>query len=390
MALPFIYNVRNLAVRKLSSTLTFLVIAVVVFVLAVLLSFAAGIRASLAATGSPRNVIALAAGATAESTSVIFPEQVTRLYQTPGIARDSTGRLLLSEELCVQTSIPRRTADRALANVAIRGVDDAAFTLHDRVRLVEGEMLQPGQLQLLVGQAARDRYAHLNIGDSVELGRLANRPFKVVGVFESGGSALDSEVWAPRTSLSDAYQRPQISSVLIRIDHSATLSAAIDYITGPSVALSGKTETDYYEDLAEKTREIVKLATVLIGIMAVGATFAVANTMYSAVDGRRREIAMLRTLGFERPAILGTIITESLILCGAGCAVGLAASFFVSGSQKDFLSDSTWTVLAYELKVTPGICAIATITAITVGLAGAIAPALRAAGMNLLEALRKA
>lgn len=390
MRLPFIYSVRNLAVRKLSSTLTFLVIAVVVFVLAVLLSFAAGIRVSLAATGSPRNVIALAAGATAESTSVIFPDQVARLYQTPGIARDAAGRLLLSEELCVQTSIPRRSADRALANVAIRGVDDVAFALHERVRLIEGELPHAGQLQLLVGKAARDRYANLNIGDSVELGRLANRPFKVVGVFESGGSALESELWAPRTSLSDAYQRQQISSALIRIDDAASPSAAIGYIAGPTVALAAKTETEYYEDLAEKTREIVTLATVLIGIMAVGATFAVANTMYSAVDGRRREIAMLRTLGFERPAILGTIITESLLLCAAGCAVGLGASFFVSGSRKDFLSDATWTVLAYELKVTPAICAIALITAITVGLAGAIAPALRAGRMNLLEALRKA
>lgn len=376
--------------RKLSTLLTFSVIAIVIFVLSVLLSFAAGIQASLVATGSPQNILVLARGATSESTSLIFSDQVANLVQTPGIARDDQGQLLISPETCVQTSTPRRDATSSLANVAVRGVEDTAFGVHPEVRLVEGTRCEPGTLQIVVGKAARDRYAQLDLNGELAMGRLGNRTFKVVGVFEANGGALESEIWVPRTILADVFQRPMISSVVLRLADPSMAAQAISYIQGPTVDLEAKLETDYYEELTSKTREIVVLTSILIGIMAIGATFAVANTMFAAVDGRRREIAMLRTIGFSRAAIITSFMTESLLICFFGCAVGLGASLFVSGSKKDFLSDTTWTVLAYELKVTPTTFLIALCLGTTVGIIGALLPALRASRTKILEALRKA
>lgn len=389
MALPLSYNWRNLFVRKLSTGLTFLLVAVVVFVLAVLLSFALGIRASLAATGSPKNIIALKPGSTAESTSIIPPDEINRLVQVPGVARDASGNLLISYEICVQTTLPR--GDGTPAMVAVRGIDPGvAFDLHEEVRLVEGRRPEQGVAELAVGKAAQQRFASLKMGDEILMGRLGNRTFRVVGVFEARGGSFESEIWAPRTVIADVYNRRVNSSAVLRLEDPSLARAAIEYINGPAVNLEGKTETDYYKELSKKTAEIVVLTSILISIMGIGAVFAVANTMYAAVDSRRREIAMLRTIGFSRRSIMTAFVIESLLICTTACGVGLLASLAFHGRRQDFLSETTWTVLAYELRVTPETVAAAFLLATLVGVVGALAPAIRAARTQVIEALRKA
>lgn len=390
MILPFTYNWRNLLVRKLSTTLTLVIVAVVVFVLAVLLAFALGIRDSLTASGSSRNLLILKPGATAESTSIILPHEASRVVQAPNIASDSAGNMLVSQEICVQTSILRRGPEGNLANVAVRGVDGEAFLIHDDVKIVEGRRFDSGAMEVIVGKAARQRYQDLEVGGELSLGRLGTRTFKVVGIFEAGGGALESEIWAQRSIIADAYQRQVVSSIVVRLNDEQHAAEAIAYINGPAVNLKATTETEYYEKLAKTTRQIVGLTTVLIGIMAVGAIFAVANTMYSAVDGRRREIAMLRTIGFSRFAIILSFILESLLICLLACALGLAATTLLSGMRQDYMSDRTYTVLAFDLRVTSDIVISALTVAVFVGVVGALAPAIRASRTRIIDALRKA
>lgn len=389
MPLPLTYNLRNLWVRRLSSSFTFVVIGVVVFVLAVLLSFAEGIRASLIANGRSDNVLVLKPGATAESTSIILPQEAARLVQAPGIAKDARGYPMVSREVSVQTSLQRLTQPGLKANVAVRGVDPAAFDVHPEVRLVEGRLFEMGKLEAIVGRAAAQRYAGLSIGDGIILGRSGNRSYRVVGVFEAAGGSFESEIWAPRTMVQDSYGRKFISSAVVRIAPDADPEAAIDYINGPAVELDAKRETTYYDELTRKTTEIVVLASMLVGIMAIGAAFAVANTMYAAVDARRREIAMLRTIGFSRGSIILSFVVESMLLSAFACTAGLAASLLLNGVRQDFLSDTTWTVLAYELRVTPQVMLTAVALAGGVGLVGALAPAIRASRVQAVWALRR-
>lgn len=391
MALPLSYNWRNLFVRKLSTSLTFSVVSIIVAVLSILLSFAAGINDSLRATGNPANIIVLRTGATAESTSLIKPEEANRVLQTPGLAYDGKNRPMLSQELCAQTTLPRKDG-RGIANVCVRGVDEIAFTIHSEVRLVEGRLFNAGQMEVIVGKAARERYKHLALGEIVPMGRSGDREYKVVGVFEAGGSAVESEIWGPRSNIMDSFRRTFLSSVIVQVKDAGLVRDAIDYIQGPAVRLKAKSETGYYEDLTSKTREIVVLTSVLITLMGIGAVFAVANTMYAAVDSRRREIAMLRTIGFVRSSIITAFVLESLLICMSACLCGLVIAGFVSGliSKQDFLSDTTWTVLAYNLKMTPWTIGTALALAAAVGVIGGLAPAVRASRTKVIEALRKA
>lgn len=390
MALPLSYTWRNLMARRLSTALTFLVVGVVVFVLSVLLSFAAGMQASLRAANSPLNLVVLKSGASAESTSIIWDDEIAPLTQTPGLAADPQVGLLLSREISVQTPVPRRSDAMRKANVPVRGVDDVAFLVHPEVRIVAGRSFVQGQLEAIVGLAAQGRFANLQIGDEITLGRQADRKFRIVGVFTANGSALESEIWAPRTMLTDSYRRTFASSVHLRLADAALADAALAYINGPSVQLLGKREGDYYEDLNKKTREIVGLASILISIMSIGAAFAVANTMYAAVDARRREIAMLRTIGFARRSVVSVFLLESILLTSVACAAGLACAALLGSMKQDYLSNTTWTVFAFELRMTPQILLVCFVVAITVGVIGAVAPAGRAARTRILDALRKA
>jgi ABC-type antimicrobial peptide transport system permease subunit len=387
--LPLTYNWRSLFARKHSTLLTFVVVTTLVFVLSVLLSFVAGLQKSLATSGWPDNLIVLAPGATAESTSLILPEEVARLSQVRGVNQDALGTPLISREVCVQTSIARRGSGASLANVGVRGVDPIAFLVHREVKIVNGRGLQPGTLEVIVGKAASVRYAGLELGGEIPLGRLGNRMFTVVGVFEADGGALENEIWGVRTVLADAYDRPLVSSAHISVTPGYSVRSAIAEITGPTVNLSARTEVGYYEELLVKTREVVSLAMILVSVMTLGAVFAVANTMFAAVDGRRREVAMLRTLGFGRRSIGVAWRVEAFLICSAAGVVGLLGSVLVSGGRQDCLSDASWTAIAYERRVTPANGAIALCISICVGALGAFAPALRAARISVVSALRR-
>ncbi len=389
MALPLSYNWNNLFVRRTSTALTVLVVGIVVAVLVGLLSFGAGVRSSLVAKGDTRNLIVLRPGASAESTSIIRLEEAARVIQTPGAARRADGQLLVSNEICVQTPLKRKGGEK-MANVAVRGVDAIAFDVHTEVRITQGSRFESGTYDVLVGKAAAERYEGLDIGDELVLGRGGNRRYRVIGIFESGGSALESELWAPRTSIADSYQRPILSSVAVRLEDGALPQAAIDYVNGPAVQLLAKRESDYYRDLSTQTEQLVQLTMMLVAVMSVGAVFAVSNTMYAAVDRRRREIAMLRTIGFSRAAIVTAFLLESVLLCLIASVAGLVAMLPLHGRRQDFLSDSTWTVFAYEMRLTPMVVAWAIGAAIVVGICGALAPAVRASRIQIIEALRKA
>lgn len=388
MTLTIKYNWRNLWVRKLSSGLTLLVVATLILILAYLLAFAGGVQSAIEVTGWPQNIIVLKPGATAESTSIIVPTETPSLVQTPGVARNAAGELLISQEMSVQTDIPRRNGG-GKANVAVRGVDPIAFDVHPEVRVTEGRMFDVGALEALVGKAAQQRYVGLNVGDEVAMGRSKDRHYKVVGIFEARGGAYESEIWAPRTRIADSYQRPLISSASLRLERPELADAAIKCIDGPAIKLSGRTEPAYYKDLTTTTAQLAQLALGLVYIMGVGAVFAVANTMFASVDRRRREIAMLRTIGFSRLAIVTSFLAESILLCASAATIGVLASLSFSGQRDDYLSSATYTVFAFERRVTPEIVLTCYGLAVLVGLVGALFPAIRAARVQIIEALRK-
>lgn len=393
MALPLIYNWRNLFVRKSSTLLTFGVVALIVFVLTWALAFGQGLRDSLQAGGAQDKLILIKPGATGESTSYLSLEEFRQLSQLPHVARTASGEPACSGEVVTQTSLPRRDNPTHQSLVAIRGVDPIAFDVHRTLRVIQGRIFGQNPDEIIVGKSIVDRVNGVEIGGTIVMGYEGGREFTVVGIFEAGGGPLESEIWCSLTPIRDVFNRESmVSSVAIRLDSAEVAPQLIDMLKSPPYVLQAKTEQQYYQDLADRSTKILGLTLILVAFMAFGACFAVANTIYAAIDGRTREIAMLRTIGYSPGSVVTSFVIEAVLICGVACVIGAALACFslTFTTKQEFLSDATWSTFAYDMKVTPGVLLQALGAALSVGFIGAIVPAWKASRMDILTALRRA
>ena len=253
------------------------------------------------------------AGSTSEIDGTVPLDQVKVIQDAPGIARDGD-RPLVSPEVVVIAAFPLK-ATGTDANVQVRGVSPDALKVRRNVHMKEGRFFQPGLNELIVGRNVPSTYAGLNLGDTVRFG---GGNWSVVGVFDAGGSAFDSEVWCDAHVLSQVYKRPEniFSSITVRLTSPAALTQLKDSLTSdPRMQVQVDREVDYYEKQSRGlTTLITILGTLVAGVMGIGAIFGALNTMYSAVSERSREIATMRAIGFGAAAIIVSFIFEALFI----------------------------------------------------------------------------
>ncbi len=394
MALPLTYNWKNLFVRKTTTVLTCLIIAIVVAVFSWLVGFAWALNNSLSFANDRAKIIALKLGATSETNSAINPEDYNKLAQLTGLAVDNAGEPLKSPEMVVQVSLPRRADNGAtFANVAVRGVTDTAFLVHQNVRIIEGRRFDQGQMEAIIGAQAAKQFGGLEIGSTLNLGYGGNRAFKIVGIFSANGAPIESEIWGPQTVLMSSYRRNAYSSVALRLRDAGDSKRAVTDIAGPAIEMTAFTEPDYWEAQTGNIKIYMYIVGGLVGIMSLAAIFAIANTMFAAVAGRTREIAMLRTIGFSGGQVLTSFVIEAVFIALIGGALGLAACAIylaIAGGTKDMFGANTFTTMGFEIKMTPLTAVLGLAMVATVGALGAIFPAWRASKLQIIQALRNA
>lgn len=394
MALPLSYHWRNLFVRKSTTLLTVLVISAVVAVFAWMLSFATAMTRSLAMASDAQKVIVLKRGATSESNSAIPMDEYNKLAQLTDLARDDRDEPLMSPEMLVQVQLPRvRDGGKTLANVAVRGVTEKAFAVHRNVKLSRGAMFSTGSPEVIVGENTAKQFGGLAIGDTLSMGYGGNREFRIVGHFSADGGPMESEIWGYLPLLLNSYNRTMYSSVNLRLREGADAKATIDQIAGPAIQLTALTEPQYWREQSKLIRIYLGIAYVLVAIMCVAAVFSIANTMFSQVAGRTREIAMLRTIGFAGRHVLGGFLLEAVMLSLIGGVIGClgcAAWLQFVGRTKDMFGANTFTTLAFEIHMVPMTVVVSLAAVAVVGVVGAYVPARRAARIGVVSALREA
>jgi putative ABC transport system permease protein len=388
MAIPIVYNVRSLGARWTSTVVAVLGIAGTVGVFVAMLSLARGFEATLVASGSARNAIVRRAGATSEMDSSVMLEQVRVVEGAPGVERGDGGPLV-SPEVVVIASFPLR--GRGVdGNAQVRGVSPKALTVRPTVKIVAGRAFQPGLSELLVGSNVAASYEGLELGKTVRFG---GGTWTVVGVFDSGGSAYDSELWCDYSVLRQVYQRPlnMFQSATVRLTSPDALTSFKDALTSdPRVTVQIDREIDYY---AKQSRQLTTLITVLGSIIAIvmgiGAVFGALNTMYSAVSERTREIATLRALGFGSVSVVVSFVVESLCIAFVGGLLGCVVVLPLNGLTTGTINWQTFSHLAFAFRVTPGLLAMGLAFALLMGLIGGVPPAVRAARAQIAPALRE-
>lgn len=387
MKLPLAYVARNLWVRRLTTVLTAGGMALVVFVFAAVLMLDAGLRATLVATGSDLNVLFIRKGAQTEVQSGVARDQAALIESLPQVARDAEGRPRVSKEVVVLNSLTKVDTGRR-SNVPVRGVTPMGLQLRPHVKVVDGRLFRPGSSEIIVGAAVARQFAGVQVGQSLSF---AQRQWTVVGVFDAGRTAFDSEIWGDAEQLAQAFRRfGGYSSVIARLasyDAFDPLQAAV--AGDPRLTVEVKRERQFYEDQSRALSNFISyLGVTLSVIFSLGAIIGATITMYSSVATRTGEIGTLRALGFRRRAVLAAFLLEALLLALAGGIVGLVAATFLQAITISTTNFQSFSELAFSFTLTPKIAAISLAFALAMGVAGGFLPAIRASRMKIVDALR--
>ena len=388
MAIPLTYNLRSLKVRWTSTVVAVLGIAGTVGVFVAMLSLAQGFKATLVASGSPQNAIVRRAGATSEMESVMQLDQVRVIEDAPGVERGSGGPLV-SPEVVVIAAFPLRSSGTD-ANVQVRGVSPKVLAVRDSARIIAGRFFQPGLAELVVGRNVAHSYVGFELGKTVRFG---GGTWTVVGVFDAGGSAFDSELWCDANVLNQVFQRPQniFQSVTVHLTSPDALTRFKDALTSdPRVTVQVDREVDYYEKQSRQlTTLITVLGTIVALVMGIGAVFGALNTMYSAVTERSREIATMRAVGFGVGSVVLSFIFEALCIAFVGGLLGCLAVLPLNNLTTGTINWQTFSHLAFAFRVTPFLLGSGVVFALLMGLVGGVPPAIRAARQRIAVALRE-
>lgn len=388
MQLPFRYILRNLSSRKLTTLLTAGGMALVVFVFATVLMLEAGLKQTLVATGSHDNVTIIRQSSQTEVQSSIERNQASIIESSPHVAYLADGTKALAKELLVLVALPKK-AGRIPANVAIRGSNAAGIAIRPQIKLSQGRLFRPGSNEIVVGRSIAERFEGAALGQSLHFGQ---REWLIVGIIDAGRTGFNSEIWGDRDQMMQAFRRTIYSAITFRLADSGRFDQLLRELAADQrLTVEAKRETQFYADQSEMMAKFIKyLGMALSVIFSLGAIIGAMITMYAAVASRVGEIGTLRALGFQRRSILLMFVCESLLLAGFGGAVGLLAA---SGMQWLTISTMNWQTfseLAFSFTLTSGIATGSLLFALAMGLIGGVLPALRAARLNIVDALRAA
>ena len=392
-AIPFAYIARNVYGRKVTTLLTASGMALVVFVFASVLMMTEGIRATLVATGQPDNVMIIRKAAASEVQSGVGRDQAQVIDSSPEIATDADGRKLISREPVAVINMPKRKRNPddpdKPSNIVVRGTTAAGFQMRPQVHIVEGRMFQPGTSEIIAGRSIAAGFAGAGLGESL---RFAQRQWTVVGIFDGGGSAFDSEVWGDAEQLMQGFRRQSFSSVIFRLADPSQFDSVKTRLEGdPRLTIEAKPEKQFYAEQSESLAKFIGyLGTTLSVIFSIGAIVGAMITMYASVASRTGEIGTLRALGFPRSSILIAFLVEALVLGLVGGVVGLAAALAMTTVSLSTVNFQTFSELTFRFRITSGIVVEVLFFALFMGFVGGFLPAFRAARMKIVDALRAA
>ena len=387
MKIPLKYTLRNFGTRRLTTSLTVLGIALVVFVFSAVLMMAYGLQKTLVATGSDGNVIVLRKSASAEISSIISRDQANIIMSMPQVARASNGKALATGEVVVIINLHYADAN-GYGNLTVRGVAQEALAIRPQVKVIQGRMFNWGSREIIVGKATTKRYQNVALGDKVKFG---GDEWTIVGVFDGAGSGFESEFWGDVDQLSEAFQRPVFSTVTFQLENPDRFQEFLNAFNKDNrlQEMEEKREKQFYEEQSEVMAAFIRILGLVVTIIfSVGAMIGAMITMYAAVANRTIEIGTLRALGFQRRSVLSAFLLESLTLSVASGLIGLFFASFLQFFSVSMMNFSSFSELAFSFALSPWIIFWSLAFSIIMGVIGGFLPAVTASRLGITDALR--
>ena len=389
MGLPVSYSLRSLWVRRRTAAASACGIALVVFVLAASRMLATGLRETLLNAGSPRKALVIQTDTYSEENSRVRQSVLGLVAAAPGVGRSASGRPLVSGEAVAHVYLSHGADQTRLTSIQVRGVTESAFELRPEVRIVEGRRARPGTAEAIIGKGMAGRYPGMSLGSGFELQK--HKKLEIVGVFDAKGTVYESEVWADLDLLRSSFGwTGYLSSITAELVSPGDFDAfAMALQVDKEQGLSAERERAYYERLSQgMSAGIEGLGGMVTFIFSFGAMLGAAITMYAAISQRRRELGVLRALGFTRGHVLMALLLESLALALIGGALGLV---FALGTRFVDFSTVNWATgqeIAFRFVPSAGVLVGSLLAGTMVGVLGGLVPALKAATADVIVAMR--
>jgi putative ABC transport system permease protein len=387
MKIPLKYTLRNFGKRRLTTGITVLGVALVVFVFSAVLMMAYGIKKTLVATGSDDNVIIARKAANGEISSIIDGDTRSVILTLPQVAKTQDGKPIASGEPVVIINLAKNSG--GLSNVTVRGVSPMAMRLRPQVKLVEGRLFNESSREIVVGSSIARRFQGASIGDKV---RFAGDDWTIVGRFDAGGSGFDSEMWGDATQLLLAFNRGNaVSTLTLRLERPEQFEE-LKHVFETDRRLQ-QFEPERERRFFEKQSETMALFIYILGIFvtvifSAGATIGAMITMYAAVANRTVEVGTLRALGFRRRSVMAAFLTEAIALSLIGGLAGLLLASTLQFVKISTLNFGSFSELEFSFALSPMIVLTSLLFALAMGLLGGFLPAVRASRLNIVNALR--
>lgn len=386
---PVSYNFRSIRARWTSTIVAILGIAGTVGVFVAMLSLARGFRATLVASGSPDNALVMRAGSTSEMMGGITLDSIKVLQDAPGVARDASGAPVITQDVVGVIPVPLITTGTD-ANVQVRGVSPNVLSVRKFVKIVKGRLFNSGLNELVVGKNAATTYRGLTVGNNIDF---AGGHWQVVGEFDAGGSAFDSEIWCDSQIFNEVLKRPTniFQSATVHLASPSSFQEFKDTVTkDPRMNVDVWREVDYYAKQSTTMTQLIRvLGGLVAGIMAIGAIFGALNTMYSAVAERGREIATMRAVGFSSWNVILSFLFEAIVISFLGGVIGCLAVLPLNGLTTSTMNFQTFSNVAFAFKITLDLLLMGVLFALVMGVLGGLLPAIRAAIQPVAVALRE-
>lgn len=375
-------SLRSIPQRWGMSLATIIAVALVVSVLLAFMAMANGFSATLSGSGSDNVAMVLRKGSQTELNSGISAEQIRLISEAPGLLRDNNGNTVISAELYVIADGLKRSTMTEV-NLPLRGVGANAIRLRQGMKISQGTMFADGSNELIVGEAVIREFAGFDLGQEIRLG---TNTWKVVGIFTTGGTVFESEIWADAGVLQNLYRRGNsYQSLRAELDGVDGLEKFKQWAENePQLSLDIQTEKQFFAGQAGSLEAMVNyIGWPLAIIMAIGALAGAWNTMYASVDARTSEIATLRTIGFNGFAAFIATMTEALILAFIGGLLGALLTYLMFNGLSTSTLSAGFTQVVFKFEVTGQSIQAGVILALIVGFLGGLAPSIRAARVPL-------
>jgi len=389
MKIPIKYTLRNFKTRKLTTGITIAGIALVVFVFTAVLMMAYGVQKTLKATGSPDNVMIFRKAATSEISSIIGPDIQNIISTLPHIAKEPEGTPIISYEPVVVINLDK--IGGGVSNITVRGVSPTISSLRKQVKIIKGRMFNWGMRELIVGQSIEQRFEGAQVGSYI---KFAGDNWKIVGVFTTDGTGFDSEIWGDALQLLSAFNRgTTVSTVTLKLDDPSNYASFKSAFESDKRLnqFESQIEQEYFESQSKFMSAFISVLGIFVTIIfSLGAMIGAMITMYAAVANRTIEIGTLRSLGFSRRSILSAFLIESMFTSLIGGLIGIALASFLQFISISTLNYGSFADLTFSFAVSPAIILISLIFSAAMGFVGGFLPSVRAARMNIVNALRAA